>query len=90
MRVVDVDRQRLQAYRYAVVEEAVSYVGVMRVFAGGVAGLLSDLSANEVQAALVNAGLELDLDAVEARLMYLVEHGNLVRSPRETEARSIR
>ena len=31
----------------------------------------------------------LDEDTVEARLSYLVEHGNLARSPRETEARSL-
>ena len=31
-----------------------------------------------------------DVDTVDARLSYLVEHGNLARSPRETEARSLR
>ena len=34
-------------------------------------------------------GLDLDEDTVDARLSYLVEHGNLARSPRETEARSL-
>ncbi|WP_454810634.1 DUF2397 family protein [Paenarthrobacter nitroguajacolicus] len=29
-------------------------------------------------------------DTVDLRLSYLVEHGNLARSPRETEARSVR
>ncbi len=84
------DRHRLQAYRYAVVEEAASYVAVMRVFTDGVAGLLSDLSAAEIASVLEERGTHLDLDTVEARLSYLVEHGNLARSPREAEARSIR
>lgn len=87
---VEIDRYRLQAYRYAVIEEAPSYVAVMRVFTDGVAGLLSDMSAAEVQAALEARGIALDIDTVEARLSYLVEHGNLARSPREAEARSIR
>jgi uncharacterized protein (TIGR02677 family) len=87
---MEVDRLRLQAYRYAVADEAISYVAVMRVFTEGVAGLLSDLSAAEVQAALESRGTTLDPDTVEARLVYLVEHGNLARSPREAEARSIR
>ncbi len=87
---VDVDRHRLQAYRYAVVEEASSYVAVMRVFTDGVSGLLSDMSAAEIQSVLEERGASLDLDTVEARLTYLVEHGNLARSPREVEARSIR
>lgn len=90
MRPMEVDRHRLQAYRYAVVEESSSYVAVMRVFTDGVAGLLSDLSAAEVQVSLDTRGVALDLDTVEARLAYLVEHGNLARSPREAEARSIR
>jgi len=88
---VALDRHRLQAYRYAVVEEASSYIAVMRVFTDGVAGLLSDLSAAEIQSVLEERGRGgLDLDTVEARLSYLVEHGNLARSPREAEARSIR
>ena len=62
----------------------------MRSFTGGVAGLLSDQSAAEVATRLGEMGLELDVDMVEARLSYLVEHGNLARSPREAEARSIK
>ncbi|MGN6334013.1 MAG: TIGR02677 family protein [Motilibacteraceae bacterium] len=83
-------RLRLEALRYAVNEEAPSYLAVMRVFTAGTAGLLSDRSAAEVRDALVAQGLELDVDTVEARLSYLVEHGNLARSPRETEARTLR
>ena len=83
-----VDRLRLEALRYAVNEEAATYVAVMRVFTNGTAGLLSDLSAAEVAERLDE--LELDVDTVDARLTYLVERGNLARSPRETEARSIR
>ncbi len=84
-----VDRVRLEALRYAVNDEAASYVAVMRVFTSGLTGLLSDQSAAEVAQALADQGLELEPDTVEARLSYLVEHGNLARSPRETEARSL-
>ncbi|MCW2678894.1 MAG: hypothetical protein JWM62_295, partial [Frankiales bacterium] len=85
------DRLRLTALRYAVNDESEQYVAVMRVFTAGTAGLLSDLSAREVADSLRDAhGLELDADVVDARLSYLVNHGNLARSPRETEARSIR
>lgn len=85
------DRLRLSSLRYAVNDEAEQYVAVMRVFTEGTAGLLSDLSAREV-AERLNAqhGIELDVDLVDARLSYLVQSGNLTRSPRETEARSIR
>ncbi|MGI8535140.1 MAG: TIGR02677 family protein [Mycobacteriales bacterium] len=86
-----VDRLRLTALRYAVNDEAAHYIAVMRVFTDGTAGLLSDLSAREVGERLADQyDLELDIDLVDARLTYLVEHGNLARSPRETEARSIR
>lgn len=84
-------RLRLIALRYAVNDESEQYVAVMRVFTTGTAGLLSDLSAREVADSLRDQhGLELDVDVVDARLSYLVNHGNLARSPRETEAKSIR
>lgn len=85
-----VDRVRLEALRYAVNEESAQYIAVMRTFTGGLSGLLSDQSAAEVAAALANDGIELDTDTTDTRLCYLVEHGNLARSPRETEARSLR
>jgi uncharacterized protein (TIGR02677 family) len=86
-----VDRVRLAALRYAGGgEESVTYVAVMRTFTGEIAGLLSDQSATEVAARLAEQGIELDADTVDDRLSYLVEHGNLARSPRETEARSLR
>ena len=85
------DRLRLAALRYAVNDEAEQYVAVMRVFTEGTAGLLSDLSAREVAERLsADLGIELDVDLVDTRLSYLVQSGNLARSPRETEARSIR
>ena len=84
-----VDRLRLEALRYAVNDEAVQYVAIMRVFTGGLSGLLSDQAAAEVHAALTEQGVDLDVDTVDARLSYLVEHGNLARSPRETEARTL-
>ena len=86
-----VDRVRLAALRYAGGgEESATYVAIMRTFTGEIAGLLSDQSASEVAARLVEQGVELDADTVDDRLSYLVEHGNLARSPRETEARSLR
>ena len=85
-----VDRVRLDALRYAVNDEAAQYIAVMRTFTVGLSGLLSDQSAAEVAGSLADAGLEIDTDTVDARLSYLVEHGNLARSPRETEARSLR
>jgi len=85
-----VDRVRLEALRYAVNEESAQYIAVMRTFTGGLSGLLSDRSAAEVAAALADDGIELDTDTTDTRLSYLVEHGNLARSPRETEARSLR
>jgi uncharacterized protein (TIGR02677 family) len=84
------ERYTLAALRYAVNDEAASYLAIMRLFTTGMSGFLSDQSAAEVAERLVEVGLALDQDTVEARLSYLVEHGNLARSPRETEARSVR
>jgi uncharacterized protein (TIGR02677 family) len=84
------ERQTLGALRYAVNDEAVTYLAIMRLFTTGMTGFLSDQSADEVAQRLVEQGVELDRDTVDERLSYLVEHGNLARSPRETEARSIR
>ena len=89
-RLPHADRLRLEALRYAVNDEAASYLAVMRTFTGAISGLLSDQSAAEVHAHLAEQGMELEVDTVDARLSYLVEHGNLARSPRETEARSLR
>ncbi|MGQ0774771.1 MAG: DUF2397 family protein [Pseudonocardiales bacterium] len=85
-----VERVRLEALRYAVNEEAASYVAIMRTFTGAISGLLSDQSAAEVAARLAAQGLELSVDTVDERLAYLVAHGNLARSPRESEARNLR
>ncbi len=84
-----IDRARLEALRYAVNDEAEVYIAIMRLFTGGISGLLSDQSAAEVTEALRELGHDVDEDTVDARLSYLVEHGNLARSPRETEARSL-
>jgi uncharacterized protein (TIGR02677 family) len=84
------DRVRLESLRYATGPEQGDYIAIMRTFSGAISGLLSDQSAAEVAARLAEQGLDLDLDTVDARLSYLVEHGNLARSPREAEARSIR
>ncbi len=85
------DKLRLTALRYAVNDEAEQYIATMRVFTDGTAGLLSDLSAREVADRLgSDHGWELEVDLVDARLSYLVQSGNLARSPRESEAKSIR
>ncbi|MDR6415540.1 TIGR02677 family protein [Pseudarthrobacter sulfonivorans] len=83
-------RQTLGALRYAVNDESASYLAIMGLFTNGMSGFLSDQSADEVTERLVELGLNLDRDTVDQRLSYLVEHGNLARSPRETEARSVR
>lgn len=84
------ERLTLGALRYAVNEEAGVYLAVMRLFTTGISGFLSDQSADEVTERLRETGFDLDRDKVDQRLSYLVEHGNLARSPRETEARSVR
>jgi uncharacterized protein (TIGR02677 family) len=84
------ERQTLGALRYAVNDEAASYLAIMRLFTTGMSGFLSDQSADEVTERLSGVGIALDRDTVDLRLSYLVEHGNLARSPRETEARSVR
>jgi uncharacterized protein (TIGR02677 family) len=84
------ERQTLGALRYAVNEEAATYLPIMRLFTSGMGGFLSDQSADEVAERLAGEGIEIDRDTVDLRLSYLVEHGNLARSPRETEARSVR
>lgn len=85
------ERQTLAALRYAVNDEAAaSYLAIMRVFTSGMSGFLADQSADEVAERLADAGIDLERDVVDKRLSYLVEHGNLARSPRETEARSVR
>ena len=84
-----IDRVRLEALRYAVNDESASYIAIMRLFTQGLTGMLSDQSAAEVTSQLADAGIDLDEDTVDSRLSYLVEHGNLARSPRETEARSL-
>lgn len=84
------ERQTLGALRYAVNEEAADYLAIMRLFTSGMSGFLSDQSAEEVAERLADLGWGLDRDLVDQRLSYLVEHGNLARSPREADARSLR
>jgi uncharacterized protein (TIGR02677 family) len=84
------DRIRLDSLRYVTVKEAAEYLAIMRTFTSEIAGLLSDQSAAEVAARLRAQGIDLDSDTTDARLSYLVDHGNLARSPRENEAHSVR
>jgi len=83
------ERQTLGALRYAVNDDAGVYLAIMRLFTAGMSGFLSDQSADEVTQRLGEQGLDIDRDTVDLRLSYLVEHGNLARSPRETEARTV-
>ena len=82
------DRVRLESLRYATVPEAAEYLTIMRTFTSEISGLLSDQSAAEVVARLRAQGIELDADTADARLSYLVEHGNLARSPRDSDPSS--
>ena len=50
------ERVALGALRYAVNDEAASYVAIMRLFTGGISGFLSDQSAAEVTERLAAAG----------------------------------
>jgi uncharacterized protein (TIGR02677 family) len=84
------ERVRLESLRYATVPEAAEYLAIMRTFTSDIAGLLSDQSAAEVAARLRELDIDIDQDTADARLSYLVEHGNLARSPRENEAHSVR
>jgi uncharacterized protein (TIGR02677 family) len=88
--ITHADRVRLESVRYATVPEAAEYLAIMRTFTSEISGLLSDQSASEVATRLTEQGIELDTDTADARLSYLVEHGNLARSPRESEAHSVR
>ena len=88
--LTQIERLKLASLRYAVNDESASYIAIMRLFTSGITGFLSDQSAAEVAERLAEQGIRLDVDTVDARLSYLVEHGNLARSPRETEARSVR
>ncbi len=76
------DAERLRLYAYATAPEAASYVAIMRLFAGA---LLAEWSAHD----LVERGVDLPVDVVEARLRFLEQNGNLLASPREVRVTSI-
>jgi uncharacterized protein (TIGR02677 family) len=84
------ERVRLETLRYATVREAAEYLAIMRTFTSEIAGLLSDQSAAEVAGRLRERGIDIDPETADERLSYLVQHGNLARSPRENEAHSVR
>ena len=77
-----VEAERLRLYAYATAPEASSYVAIMRLFVGA---LLAEWSAHD----LVGRGLDLPVEAIDQRLRYLEEHGNLLASPREVRVTSI-
>ncbi len=77
-----VNGERLRLYAYATAPEAPSYIGIMRLFVGA---LLAEWSAHD----LVERGVDLPVAAIEQRLRYLEQSGNLLASPREVRVTSI-
>jgi uncharacterized protein (TIGR02677 family) len=77
-----VESERLRLYAYATAPEAGSYVAIMRLF---VDALLAEWSAHD----LVERGIDLPPAAVDQRLRFLEQNGNLLASPREVRVTSI-
>ena len=51
---------RLEALRYAVNDEAVQYIAIMRLFTSGLTGLLSDQSAADAASFVTGSVLVID------------------------------
>jgi uncharacterized protein (TIGR02677 family) len=77
-----VDVERLEVYAYATAPEAADYVAIMRRFT---ATLLADWSAHD----LIERGVDVRAEVLDARLRFLATHGNLIESPREVRVSSI-
>jgi len=77
-----VETERLRLYAYATAQEASSYVAIMRLFVGA---LVAEWSAPD----LVERGIDLPAAAIDQRLRYLEQNGNLLASPREVRVTSI-
>lgn len=73
---------RLRLYGYLTAPEAADYLTIMGRFTSA---LLAEWSAQD----LVDRGLDLAVETAEARCRYLVDHGNLLLSPREVRVTSI-
>lgn len=76
------DRDRLRLYRYLSVPETADYLAIMSHFTSA---LLAEWSAQD----LCDLRLDLPPDVVEARLRFLADNGNVLRSPREVRVTSI-
>src|SRR5215218_2802652 len=76
------EAERLRLYAYATTQDSGSYVAIMRLFVGA---LLAEWSAHD----LVGRGLDLPVEAIDQRLRYLEQNGNLLASPREVRVTSI-
>jgi len=76
------EAERLRLYAYATAQEASSYIAIMRLFVGA---LLAEWSAHD----LVERGIDLPAAAIDQRLRYLEQNGNLLASPREVRVTSI-
>ena len=77
-----VEAERLRLYAYATMQDSGSYVAIMRPFVGA---LLAEWSAHD----LVERGIDLPAAAIDQRLRYLEQNGNLLASPREVRVTSI-
>lgn len=76
------DPLRLRLYGYLAAQEVDDYVAIMSWFTNS---LLAEWSSQD----LVDRGLDLPVETVEARCRYLADHGNLLISPREVRVTSI-
>jgi uncharacterized protein (TIGR02677 family) len=80
------DGRRRDLFRYLSADESGDYLAIMDLFA---ATLLTDLSAAEVAAQLIDRGRTLERDTVEARCRQLEVWGNLVPSIRDARVSSV-
>ncbi len=76
------DPLRLRLYGYLSAPEAGDYLAIMGCFTDA---LLAEWSSQD----LVDRGLDIPVDVVEARCRYLADHGNLLVSPREVRVTTI-
>jgi uncharacterized protein (TIGR02677 family) len=82
MAVVPADSLRLRLYGYISAPEVDDYLAIMSRFTDA---LLAEWSSQD----LVDRGLDIPVETVEARCRYLADHGNLLISPREVRVTSI-
>ena len=74
MAVVPADSLRLRLYGYISAPEVDDYLAIMSRFTDA---LLAEWSSQD----LVDRGLDIPVETVEARCRYLADHGNLLIRP---------